>query len=121
MVDLGRQPGATGLECLADLQQSDANASSGPAGPKRKTERRTMRRGFRSQPVSIVQFYGDGGRDIDVDLKVKQGTFLSHWPMSNERGGRLQWFKSDLSKTPPAQIPPSYLPENHWFQKLRDD
>jgi hypothetical protein len=51
---------------------------------------------------------------------VKQGTFLSHWPASNERGSRLQWFKSDLSKTPPTQIPPSYLPENHWFQKLRD-
>jgi hypothetical protein len=75
---------------------------------------------FPLAPVSIVQFYGDGGRDIDVDLKAKQGTFLSHWPMSNERGGRLQWFKSDLSKAPPAQIPPSYLPENHWFQKLRN-
>ena len=57
---------------------------------------------------------------MDVDLKVKKGTFLSHWPASNERGGRLQWFKSDLSKAPPPQIPPSYLPETHWLQKLRD-
>ncbi len=75
---------------------------------------------FPLSPVSVVQFFGEPGRDIDVDLKVKQGTFLSHWPPSNERGGRFQWFKSDLTKTPPAQIPPSYLPETHWFQKLRD-
>jgi hypothetical protein len=56
-----------------------------------------------------------------VDLKAKKGTFLSHWPLSNERGGRLQWFKSDLSTDPPTQIPQSYLPANHWFQKLRDN
>ena len=51
---------------------------------------------------------------------MKKGTFLAHWPASNERGGRLQWFKSDLSKSPPPQIPPSYLPETHWLAKLRD-
>ena len=90
----------------------------GTSRPKLEDKEAASR--FPLSPISIVQFYGDGGRDIDVDLKVKQGTFLSHWPMSNERGGRLQWFKSDLSKAPPAQIPPSYLPENHWFQKLRD-
>jgi hypothetical protein len=90
----------------------------GTSRPKLEDKEAATR--FPLSPVSVVQFYGDGGRDIDVDLKVKQGTFLSHWPISNERGGRLQWFKSDLSKAPPAQIPPSYLPENHWFQKLRD-
>jgi hypothetical protein len=90
----------------------------GTSRPKLEDKEAATR--FPLSPVSVVQFFGDGGRDIDVDLKVKQGTFLSHWPASNERGGRLQWFKSDLSKAPPAQIPPSYLPENHWFQKLRD-
>ncbi len=85
-----------------------------------KLEEKEAAKRFPLSPVSIVQFFGEPSRDIDVDLKAKQGTFLSHWPASNERGGRLQWFKSDLSKDQPTQIPPSYLPENHWFQKLRD-
>jgi hypothetical protein len=85
-----------------------------------KVEDKDVASRFPIAPVSVVQFFGEGGRDIDVDLQVKKGAFLAHWPASNERGGRLQWFKSDLSKAPPAQIPPSYLPETHWFQKLRD-
>ena len=40
----------------------------------------------------------------------KKGTFLSHWPPSTERAGRLQWFKSDLSAEParghPAELSP---------------
>ena len=91
----------------------------GTSRPKLE-EKEAARVRFPLSPVSVIQFFGDPARDLDVDLKVKQGTFLSHWPASNERGSRLQWFKSDLSKTPPTQIPPSYLPENHWFQKLRD-
>jgi hypothetical protein len=75
---------------------------------------------FSVAPISVVQFFGDPCRDVDVDLRVKKGTFLSHWPPSTERAGRLQWFKSDLSSGPPAGIPPSYLAENHWLHKLRD-
>jgi hypothetical protein len=76
---------------------------------------------FPVAPISVVQFFGEPHRDLDIDLKVKKGNLLAHWPPSTDRGGRLQWFKSDLSKDAPAQIPPSYLPSNHWFQKLRDN
>ncbi len=96
------------------------NALPGVVGTSRpKVEEKQAASRFPVSPVSIVQFFGDGARDIDVDLKVKKGTFLAHWPASNERGGRLQWFKSDLLKSPPPQIPPSYLPETHWLEKLR--
>ena len=74
---------------------------------------------FPVAPVSIAQFFGEAARDIDVNLRAKKGSFLSHWPPAAERSGRLQWFKSDLSPTPPAGIPQSYLPETHWFHKLR--
>lgn len=90
----------------------------GTSRPKLEEKEAASR--FPLTPVSVIQFFGDGGRDIDVDLKAKKGSFLAHWPASNERGGRLQWFKSDFTKAPPPQIPPSYLPETHWFQKLRD-
>ncbi len=76
---------------------------------------------FPVAPISVVQFFGEPHRDLDIDLKVKKGNLLAHWPPSTDRGGRLQWFKSDLTKDAPAQIPPSYLPPNHWFQKLRDN
>jgi hypothetical protein len=76
---------------------------------------------FPVAPISVVQFFGEPHRDLDIDLKVKKGNLLAHWPPSTDRGGRLQWFKSDLTKAAPAQIPPSYLPSNHWFQKLRDN
>lgn len=76
---------------------------------------------FPLSPISVVQFFGEPHRDLDIDLRAKKGTLLAHWPPSTERGGRLQWFKSDLTKDAPAQIPPSYLPPNHWFQKLRDN
>ena len=97
------------------------NAMPAIVGTSRpKVEEKEAASRFPLSPVSVVQFFGDPARDVDVDLKVKKGTFLAHWPASNERGGRLQWFKSDLSKAPPPQIPPSYLPETHWLAKLRD-
>src|SRR5262249_11001825 len=76
---------------------------------------------FPIAPVSVVQFFGEPRRDVDVDLRAKKGTFLSHWPASKEHTGRLQWFGSDLGVSPPAGIPPSYLPEGHRFQKLREN
>jgi hypothetical protein len=70
-------------------------------------------------PISVVQFFGAAYKDIDIDLRVKKGTILAHWPPATERSGRIQWFKSDLIKSLPAGIPLGYLPEGHWLTKLR--
>ena len=43
----------------------------GTSRPKLEEKEAATR--FPLSPVSVVQFFGDGGRDIDVDLKVKQG------------------------------------------------
>jgi hypothetical protein len=53
-------------------------------------------------------------------LRVKKGSLLAHWPTSKELAGRLQWFKSDLTASPPGGIPQSYLPGTHWLASLRD-
>jgi hypothetical protein len=74
---------------------------------------------FPIAPISVVQFFGDPYKDIDIDLRVKKGNILAHWPPATERSGRIQWFKSDLIKTPPATVPMGYLPDNHWLTKLR--
>ncbi len=55
---------------------------------------------FPIAPISVVQFFGEPSRDVDIDLRVKKGTILAHWPPGSERAGRIQWFKSDLTKAP---------------------
>jgi hypothetical protein len=96
------------------------NAMPDPVGTSRpKVEGKESTAKFAIAPISVVQFFGEPVRDLDIDLRVKKGTVLAHWPRAAERAGRLQWFKSDLLKTAPADIPLGFLPEAHWMQKLR--
>jgi hypothetical protein len=74
---------------------------------------------FPIAPISVVQFFGEPSRDLDIDLRVKKGTVLAHWPPGTERAGRVQWFKSELTKSPMAGVPLGFLPDAHWFQKIR--
>ena len=96
------------------------NAMPGLVGTSRpKLEGKELTGTFPIAPVSVLQFFGEPARDIDIDLRVKKGKVVAHWPPATERSGRLQWFKSDLTKTPAASAPIGYLPEGHWLQKLR--
>ncbi|MHC5539021.1 hypothetical protein ACYOEI_12455 [Singulisphaera rosea] len=96
------------------------NAMPSVVGTSRpKFEEKELSGKFPVEPISVVQFFGEPSRDVDVDIRVKKGMILAHWPASTERGGRLQWFGSDLNPEDPPGIPQSYLPENHWFHKLR--
>ena len=98
------------------------NAMPGPVGTNRpKFEGKELEGKFPVAPVSVVQFFGEASKDVDVNLRAKKGLFLSHWPASTERAGQLQWFKSDFSKSPPEKVPQSYLPNEHWFQKMRQN
>ncbi|MDG3008264.1 hypothetical protein [Paludisphaera mucosa] len=67
---------------------------------------------FPIAPGSFVQFFGEPSRDVDVDLKIKKGTFLAHWPGGKEYAGRVRWFGSDLLAEPPPDLPASYLPDD---------
>jgi hypothetical protein len=91
----------------------------GTSRPKFEEKERAGK--FPVSPISVVQFFGEPRRDVDVDLRTKKGSFLAHWPASKEHAGRLQWYKSDLSSNAPTDIPQSYLPGTHWFQKLREN
>lgn len=100
------------------IYKSAMAGSVGSSRPNIDDKDRTIR--FPVAPISIVQFFGEPAKDVDVDLRLKKGTFLAHWPRSAERSGRLQWFKSDLTTAPPADLPLNYLTENHWMHRLRD-
>ena len=96
------------------------NAMPGTVGTSRpKLEGKELTDRFPIAPISVVQFFGEPYHDIDIDLRVKKGTILAHWPPGTERAGRLQWFKSDLVKSPAAGVPLGFLPEGHWLSKLR--
>jgi hypothetical protein len=84
-----------------------------------KLEGKELEGRFPIAPVSVVQCFGEPYRDLDVDLRVKKGTMVAHWPPGTVRAGRVQWFKSDLSKTAPAGVPLGFLPDAHWLQTLR--
>ena len=90
----------------------------GTSRPKADETDRDAQR-FAVAPITVVQAFGGPTRDVDIDLRVKKGTLLAHWPPGSERGGRIQWFKTDLVTAPATGVPQAYLPENHWFQSLR--
>jgi hypothetical protein len=97
-----------------------ANTLPGAIGTTRpKAEEKGSARPFPISPITVVQVFGEPTRDLDFDLQIKKGTLLAHWPKGHDRGGRIQWFKSDLLSAPTADLPPGYIPENHWLHKLR--
>jgi hypothetical protein len=98
------------------------NAMPAIVGTSRpKFEDKELAGKFAVAPISVAQFFGESTKDVDVDLQAKKGTILAHWPPGAERGSRIQWFGSDLSSSPAANIPQAYFPESHWFGKLRDN
>jgi hypothetical protein len=111
-------PAATALNA-ARTYKNPMPAAVGTTRPK--LEEKELAAKFPIVPISVVQFFGEPQKDVDVDLRAKKGAFLAHWPASKEHTGRLQWFKSDLSTSPPEGVPPSYLPTTHWLTKLREN
>ena len=62
------------------------NAMPGVVGTSRpKLEGKELAGKFPIAPISVVQFFGEPYRDIDIDLRAKKGTVLAHWPPATER------------------------------------
>ncbi len=98
------------------------NPMPGVVGTSRpKLEGKELAEKFPIAPLSIVQFFGEPCGDVDVDLRVKKGSILAHWPPGKEYTGRIHWFGSRLDAKPPGDVPESYLPDDHWLRALRDD
>ena len=94
----GRSGSATRLRRRSIGARIYKNALPNVVGTARpKFEDKELAAKFPIAPVSVVQFFGEPHRDVDVDVRAKKGSLLSHWPTSKELAGRLQWFKSDLT------------------------
>ncbi len=101
MVDLGRQPGPVDGQRHAHLQERDAERG-------RHEPAEVRRQGAGQQ----VPGRPDLGRAVLRRARIatsistcgqRKGPSSAHWPPSTERGGRLQWFKSDLTKDAPPR------------------
>ena len=70
------------------------------------------------RPVGVIRLLGaaEAGRQIDVLLQLKGGTFVAHWPRTQPRVNRLLWRNVVMSTDAPT-LPP--LPEKHWLEALR--
>jgi hypothetical protein len=96
------------------------NAMPGPVGTVRpKTEGAELTRKFPVAPIAVMQAFGEPTKDVDFDLRVKKGNVLAHWPQGTERSGGLRWYKTNLLASLPAGSAPGFIPDEHWFQKLR--
>jgi len=111
-------PGQSTINALKYYRNPLPN-SVGTSRPK--LDEKELAGKFPIAPLSIVQFFGEPSRDVDVDLRVKKGSVLAHWPASKEYTGRLHWFGAELKVEPPSGVPQSYLPPDHWLHKLREN
>ena len=96
------------------------NALPDAVGTSRpRAEGAELDRKFAVAPISVTQVFGTPTDDLDLDLRVKKGAILAHWPPGTERAGGLRWFKSNFLAKPPAGIPLGTIADDHWLAKLR--
>ena len=52
-------------------------------------------------PTNVVTFHGEPAQALDVDLRVKGGTPLAHWPPAQIKSARLHWPEYQLAAAAP--------------------
>ena len=68
-------PAQTSLNATRHLQERDAQRRSARAGRSSKTRSWPIK--FPIAPISVVQFFGEPCKDVDVDLRAKKGLPLA--------------------------------------------
>ena len=51
----------------------------------------SSREARRTAPMGLITFYGRPATNLDVDLRIKSGSFLAHWPVAESLPNRLRW------------------------------
>jgi hypothetical protein len=70
-------------------------------------------------PLNVVTFYGEPTKTVDLDLRVKAGAPLAHWPPAQIKSSRLHWPEYELAKVAPEDASWLGVPSEHWFNTLR--
>ncbi|HEX3725189.1 MAG TPA: hypothetical protein VHV08_03060 [Pirellulales bacterium] len=77
----------------------------------------------RVAPLGVITFLGEPARNLDVDLRIRGGSFLGHWPPAESLPNRLRWSggpQVDLIAQPedPSQL--MLVDDAHWFHQARE-
>lgn len=80
---------------------------------------RRIGHGRKPSPMSLMTFYGPPVADFEIDLRVKSGRFLAHWPGARRSSGRLRWFDVSLTTEPADSASMALVTPGHWFEKAR--
>ena len=82
---------------------------------------RAFRGGSRC-PVSLIRFFGPPASNLDVDLRIKSGNFLSHWPSGEGLPNRIRWSGSPtvdlVDNVDGSEL--AFVDADHWIRKARE-
>ncbi len=73
-------------------------------------------------PVGLITFYGRPAGELDVELRVKGGSFLGYWPPGEIAGNRLLWPRGSgiaLIERPANESALTWVDADHWMQQAR--
>jgi hypothetical protein len=80
-----------------------------------------IRRG-KIAPINLLTFHGQSATNLDVDLRTKAGSFLTHWPAGESLPNRLRWSGSpqfDLVEKPSDDGELAFVDDDGWIHKAR--
>jgi hypothetical protein len=100
---------------LSDMGQTSLNtfdlyASALPATASSK--RRLTSQGAALRPWGMITLWGKPVDKFDLELRVKKGEFLAHWPPGEVKGNRLQWSNYEVlesDRMPDSPLEPTSL------------
>jgi len=70
-------------------------------------------------PFAVITFYGDPVDDFEIDLQLKNGRFLAHWPPARSKSKRMRWYGAKLVTQLDNEHRLAHVPDTHLFDKLR--
>jgi len=75
-----------------------------------------------SAPIGMLTFHGAPADGLDVDLRLKTGAVVAHWPPGELMPNRVRWSGMPawqlVKQASPSEL--SFVDGGHWFQRARE-
>lgn len=104
------------------IEQMNASGSYASALPVLVQSPRVQRYSAepdRPRPINVLAFYGNAAPNVEVDLRVRSGSFLSFWPAAESSAARLRWLNQNLVERLPEGARMLTISNQHWFNQAR--
>lgn len=91
--------------------------------PSTVTTSRPARAGASAAPLGLITFHGRPAANLDVELRIKNGAFMGHWPPGEVAGNRLLWSRGAgtlLVEKTDGESTLMWVDAEHWIRKARE-